>query len=121
MPETRRQIRMHRRLSLRLLIAGGAGLIIGATLGALAGAVIFKAGTGAFWTASLSGCIFGFGVGMLAGGYSSLESPDPGNEPSDTKRPSLDRPEATREEHPATDALELPAPDDLEAPLDGDE
>jgi hypothetical protein len=36
---------------------------------------------------------------MLVAGYSALESPDPGKEPSDTERPILDRPEATREEH----------------------
>jgi hypothetical protein len=36
---------------------------------------------------------------MLMLGYSSLESPDPGREPSDTARPIADRREAVREEH----------------------
>ena len=39
------------------------------------------------------------GVGMLVAGYSSLESPDPGAEHSDTVRPVADRPEVVREEH----------------------
>jgi hypothetical protein len=37
---------------------------------------------------------------MLLLGYSALESPDPGDEPSDTVRPVRDRAELTREEDP---------------------
>jgi hypothetical protein len=52
--------------------------------------------------------VFGLGVGMLVAGYSSLESPDPGAEPSDTARPVADRPEVVREEHP-----DPPAPNQM--------
>jgi hypothetical protein len=37
-------------------------------------------------------------LALLWGGYSSLESPDPGREPSDTERPITDRSELVREE-----------------------
>ncbi len=43
---------------------------------------------------------FGGLVGALIGGYASLESPNPGREPSDTERPIVDRPGLVREEHP---------------------
>ena len=49
-------------------------------------------------TSALAGAIFGVGLAMLISGYSSLESPDPGKEPSDTQRPITDRPEPVREE-----------------------
>ena len=50
-------------------------------------------------TSGIAGAIFGVAVGMLVAGYSALELPDPGKEPSDTERPVIDRPEVTREEH----------------------
>jgi hypothetical protein len=42
--------------------------------------------------------IAGTMLALLWGGYSSLESPDPGREPSDTERPIADRSELVREE-----------------------
>jgi hypothetical protein len=68
-------------------------------VGALVGLLFFE-GSAAILTSVLAAGVFGLGVGMLIAGYSSLESPDPGAEPSDTARPVADRPEAVREEHP---------------------
>ena len=96
-PETPAQERMHKRLGSRLLLGGFLGAVAGLVLGALMGLIFFDR-PGAIWTAALGGAVFGLGVGMLMLGYSSLESPDPGAEPSDTKRPIADRPQLTREE-----------------------
>jgi hypothetical protein len=75
------------------------GAIAGAVVGALVGLLFFE-GSAAILTSVLAAGVFGLGVGMLIAGYSSLESPDPGAEPSDTVRPVADRPDAVREEHP---------------------
>jgi hypothetical protein len=98
--ETRQQARIHRRISSRLLLGAGVGLLVGGSLGAGGGLIFSSIGTPAFWGAVVFGCIFGLGIGMLLLGYSALESPDPGDEPSDTVRPVRDRAELTREEDP---------------------
>ena len=67
-------------------------------VGVLVGLLFFDR-SAAILASLLASAVFGLGVGMLVAGYSALESPDPGKEPSDTERPILDRPEATREEH----------------------
>ena len=90
---------MHKRLGARLPLGGLLGAIAGATVGALGGFLFFDR-SAAVLTSILASAVFGLGVGMLVAGYSSLESPDPGAEPSDTARPIADRPEALREEHP---------------------
>ncbi len=95
--ETPAQERLHRRLGSRLVLGGLSGTVVGMALGALVGAIMFDR-PGAIWTSILGAGVFGFGVGMLILGYSSLESPDPGLEPSDTERPIADRPELVREE-----------------------
>ena len=89
---------MHRRLGRRLPLGGLLGAIAGAVVGALVGLLFFE-GSAAILTSVLAAGVFGLGVGMLIAGYSSLESPDPGAEPSDTARPVTDRPDAVREEH----------------------
>jgi hypothetical protein len=71
----------------------------GVAIGALVGLLFFDRPT-AILTSIIAAGVFGLGIGMLIAGYSSLESPDPGAEPSDTARPIADRPEAVREEHP---------------------
>jgi hypothetical protein len=71
----------------------------GVAIGALVGLVFFDHPT-AILTSIIAAGVFGLGIGMLIAGYSSLESPDPGAEPSDTARPVADRPEAVREERP---------------------
>ena len=96
--ETPEQRRIHTRIGGRLVLGGAIGLACGLAIGALVGIWWFDR-TGAVATSAIAGSIFGVAVGMLVAGYSALESPDPGKEPSDTERPILDRPEATREEH----------------------
>lgn len=71
----------------------------GGVIGALIGPLLFDR-PAAILTSIIAAGVFGLSVGMLIAGYSSLESPDPGTEPSDTARPIADRPEAVREEHP---------------------
>jgi hypothetical protein len=90
---------MHRRLGTRLPLGGLLGAIAGAMVGTLVGFLFFDR-SAAVLTSILASAVFGLGVGMLVAGYSSLESPDPGAEPSDTARPVADRPEVVREEHP---------------------
>lgn len=96
--ETPEQRRIRTRIGRRLLFGGAIGLVCGLGVGALVGIWWFDR-TGAVATSGIAGAIFGMAVGMLVAGYSSLESPDPGKEPSDTGRPVADRPEPTREEH----------------------
>ena len=92
------QERLHRRLGKRLVVGGLIGAVLGIGVGALVGAIWFER-AGAALTSALAGGIFGIAVAMLMSGYSSLESPDPGSEPSDTARPVADRPGAVREEY----------------------
>lgn len=82
-----------------MVVGGFTGAIVGAVVGTLIGFVFFDHSAAVAMSIVGAG-VFGLGVGMLIGGYSSLESPDPGAEPSDTARPVADRPEAIREEHP---------------------
>jgi hypothetical protein len=95
--ESPRQARMHKRLGARLPLGGLLGAIAGAIIGALVGLLFFDR-SAAILASILASAVFGLGVGMLVAGYSSLESPDPGAEPSDTAQPVVDRPEAVREE-----------------------
>src|SRR4029453_9856403 len=98
--ESPSQARMYRRLRGRLPLGGLLGAIAGAVVGALVGLLFFDR-SAAILTSILASTVFGLGVGMLVAGYSSLESPDPGAEPSDTPRPVHGRPEILREEPPA--------------------
>jgi hypothetical protein len=81
----------------RNLLTGVAiGVLAGLVVGAIAGAVLAD-GVGLLVT--VVGCVvFGGVIGALIGGYGSLESPNPGQEPSDTARPIHDRHELTRDE-----------------------
>jgi hypothetical protein len=97
--ESPSQGRMHMRLGRRLPLGGLLGAIAGVLVGALVGLLFFDR-SAAILMSIVGAGVFGLGVGMLIAGYSSLESPDPGDEPSDTARPIADRPEAVREEHP---------------------
>jgi hypothetical protein len=94
-PASRRvETRLRRRLGAALLIGPVAGLVIGAVVALLAfdswgrGSIMVMVG------AVIAGTI----LALLWGGYSSLESPDPGREPSDTRRPLADREDLVREE-----------------------
>jgi ribose/xylose/arabinose/galactoside ABC-type transport system permease subunit len=93
---------MHKRLGFRLPLGGLVGAVAGAIVGAVVGFLVFDR-SGAILAATLGSAVFGLGVGMLVAGYSSLESPDPGAEPSDTARPVADRQEVVREEHDPPD------------------
>jgi hypothetical protein len=47
--ETRQQARIHRRISGRLLLGAGVGLLVGGSLGAGGGLIFSSIGTPAFW------------------------------------------------------------------------
>jgi hypothetical protein len=105
---------MHHRLGARLPLGGVVGAIAGAMVGALVGLLFFDR-SAAVLASILASAVFGLGVGLLVAGYSSLESPDPGAEPSDTARPVADRTEAVRQEHarpsgPRLDSQDAPSP-----------
>jgi len=55
----------------------------------------------AMWLAVIAAAIFFGAVGALVGGMSSLESPDPGTEPSQFKDPVREPPGLTQTEDPA--------------------
>jgi hypothetical protein len=95
---------MKRRLGASLLI----GPLVGLVIGAIIAAVAFDSwGTGSVMV-TLGTAIAGTILALLWGGYSSLESPDPGREPSDTERPIADRSALVREESAESqDANEL--------------
>lgn len=98
-----RAARLRDRLKRRLLIAAVVGPTIGVVVGVLVGSVAFHVG-GLGFVMVLVGCIiFATAVALLIAGYSSLESPDPGTEPSQVERPIADRPGATRPEAEARD------------------
>ena len=100
-----RASRFRKRGSTHLSAGVGIGLLAGVILGLSLGLVAFSGRAGALAAASLGGAIFGGIVGALVGGYSSLESPEPGREPTDTQRPIADRPAMTRREgEPTGDA-----------------
>jgi hypothetical protein len=86
--------RMRRRMGAALVI----GPVAGAAVGAIGGWIAFGRWSGAMLGAIVAGVVAGTMLGLLWGGYSSLESPDPGREPSDTERPVTDRTDLVREE-----------------------
>ena len=82
-----------------------AGPLIGLAVGALVTTFTFGWGRSNAAIATLIGCaIASTLIALLLAGYSSLESPDPGAEPSDTERPVADRTAPVREEHPEPSA-----------------
>ena len=98
-----RAARLRDRLKRRLLIASVAGPVIGVVMGILVGSVAFQVG-GLGFAMVLVGCvIFATAVALLVASYSSLESPDPGAEPSQVERPIADRPGPKRPEAEARD------------------
>ena len=103
--------RLHSRLSRRLIAAAVLGPVIGLAAGGLIAAITI--GT---WNRAaamvLVGCVIASTLlSLLWAGYSSLESPDPGREPSDTQRPVADRPAFVREESDGSTGS-LPPPGD---------
>lgn len=92
--------RLRRRLGLGL----AAGIACGLALGALAGGLFFGSGTRGFWITTFSVTLFLTLMTLLMVGYGSLESPDPGTEPTQDDRPVADREALTRLEHPTDEA-----------------
>jgi hypothetical protein len=74
------------RLSRRVLMWGLCGCVGGIGVGILLGMVFANGGIG-FWMFVVAPAIFLGGVGAFTAGIASLESPQPGNEPSQTDAP----------------------------------
>jgi hypothetical protein len=91
-----RRFRLRGRRSLAFGIA--AGVVLGGGAGLLLGLVAFRAGGPGMWAAVVAGVIFGFALGAFEGGMATLESPEPGREPSEISRPVRDVPELTGSE-----------------------
>ncbi len=90
--------RLRQRLSRRLGWAMIVGPALGIATGLVIGSIWFRFGSTGFWMV-LTGCIvFVTAVSILVAGYSSLESPDPADEPSSLERPIGERSGLTREE-----------------------
>jgi hypothetical protein len=96
--------RVRHRLPKNLFIGTVLGAIVGAVGGAIVGAAI--GGASAAVIGLVVGAFFVAGFGALVGGYGSLESPQPGEEPSQMPRPVADVPEMTTEEHPGTEPVD---------------
>jgi hypothetical protein len=91
--------RLGRRLKRRLVFGFAIGSALGIGMGLLAGAAFFRFGAAGFWIVFVGCTIFMTAIVVLVAGYSSLESPDPGREPSQVENPIADRPELSRTEH----------------------
>jgi len=79
------------------------GALVGGTLGFVVGLLAFDGRTGAILACGLGGLVAGLLYGALVGSFAGLESPNPGDEPSETKHP-LSQP-AVEEEADRSDAL----------------
>ncbi len=94
-PSTRRiGDRLRRRIASALVVAPLVGLAIGAVISA----VVFDSWGSGSVMVLLAAVVATTLLGLLWAGYSSLESPDPGREPSDTAHPIADREDLVREE-----------------------
>lgn len=91
--------RLRRRIATAVIVGPLVGLAIGAAIAAVAFGSWGRGSVMVLVAAVLAGTL----LALLVAGYSSLESPDPGREPSDTERPIADREGLVREEsgHPA--------------------
>ncbi|HEY5876152.1 MAG TPA: hypothetical protein VIT64_12665 [Ilumatobacteraceae bacterium] len=86
--------RLRRRIASAMVVAPLVGLAIGAVISA----VVFDSWGRGSVMVLLAAVVASMLLGFLWAGYSSLESPDPGHEPSDTVRPIADREDLVREE-----------------------
>jgi hypothetical protein len=80
---TTRERRFESRAGSRLLVGALVGALLGVVVG-LAAAALFDGSPRALLAAGIAGALFGGGVGAFASGISSLESPRPGREPSES-------------------------------------
>jgi hypothetical protein len=90
--------RVGSRLGRGLLLGLALGALAGAVIGAIAGATLGSGGATKFWTFFIAAFVACSALGTLIGSYSSLESPQPGQEPTDTERPVRDADGLTTEE-----------------------
>ncbi len=79
--------RFERRLKGRLSAGLLLGVFVGGILGVVVGFVAFDGRAPAIVACGLGGVIAGLLYGALVGSFASLESPDPGREPSETPHP----------------------------------
>jgi hypothetical protein len=96
----RRERRHVRRWMSRTAIGGLCGAAFGALSGGVIGSIPYRAGSLAMWLAVIAAAIFFGAVGALVGGMSSLESPDPGTEPSQFDDPVREPGGLTQTEEP---------------------
>jgi hypothetical protein len=82
-PNERFERRLKGRLSAGLLV----GVLVGGILGVIVGFIAFGGRAPAIAACGLGGIIAGFLYGALVGSFAGLESPDPGQEPSETPHP----------------------------------
>src|SRR5919106_4020825 len=108
-PKIERGERQHTARSARSLSWGAVlGVIVGAAVGLGAGAA-FLEGVGV-WAVALAVSVAGALLGAFWGGMSSLESPDPGAEPSETEHPIRDVSPLTHEEGEGERGNDAPDP-----------
>ncbi len=85
----------------RAAVAAALGVGVGAIVGYALGIAAFARGSRGFWAVLIACLIFSVLVAVLVASYSSLESPDPSQEPSQVDRPIRDRPGLTRNQREA--------------------
>jgi hypothetical protein len=97
-PTVERREQRHTARSARSLGMGAlVGAVSGAVVGLIAGAAFLDGGA-AMWAVALAASVAGALLGAFWGGLSSLESPDPGTEPSETEHPIRDVSTLTHDE-----------------------
>jgi hypothetical protein len=93
------------------------GAVIGglacALIGLVVGLIVYRPGSTVMWVTSVGAGFFGAAAGALAGGMSALESPDPGEEPSQFEHPVSDPSglTSTESDQPSTEHDERPESD----------
>lgn len=90
--------RIGARLRRRIVTAVIVGPLVGLAVGAAIAAAAFESRERGSVMVLIAAVVAGTLLALLWAGYSSLESPDPGHEPSDTERPIADREGLVREE-----------------------
>jgi hypothetical protein len=87
MGDAGRERRHARRWLTRIGLGAAIGGSLGLVLGLIWGSVAYRAGSLAMWAVVAACAIFLGILGAFVGGLSGLESPDPGNEPSQVDEP----------------------------------
>jgi hypothetical protein len=95
MDERDREHRFERRGGRRIVLVGIGSTVVGAVLGWIAGAAIFRPWGVGSWVMAMAGAILVGGFGFVLGGLSGLESVDPGAEPYATDESGTAPPEGS--------------------------